>query len=864
VPPMVKKTNIYKAVQEIPEPDSVPDPSIPRTVQPGPTYTSTSSSSPSSQTSSGGMPPGAQFIPVVQQVEASGLRDEPVVIGTVSSSEPVVDTSDIDIRYSRSALRTETEMGMEARWKAYEDVDVDKDYFVDTGMPRGAYFFPFVQASKEKTYVVSGEELKQIRKEELEEYNKYWTWAHKLKPYEYVWKKPTGWEIETDVVAKAKSEWDEAGKPLNIWDIGLKKITGLSARQTTKAAFVTFTHWPETIFRAPIIKDIPLIGAGKGYDTYGKELAAWESYEWGKAKEYSKFYGAVLSGDKEQAKKSWEAGKDFQMNIATSPAMILMYTLSAQVVLSPVVKASTKYIVKNIPKVYSAYVKTFPQGSGVRLESGELIGQSYFRRQVSKIPYTQFAQNIYGWSTGTMSRVRYLPLKKTIVTKGVGQVEIYKGWGKPRWVATSTLEQYKTSEIFSHQYIKSTIGTGREQIYSKTVVGKPSGSLWWKKLKVQKFGFYEFEPMIYKVEKKGIADIWSGWKRIKPDTPMTGFRITTSKSVSMPNIWKDTRGYTTLTHQMQGRPMVTGRIKSYGSLSNRSFIMPSVTNAKMFIPVIPSLIPVTSSRLEPVSIQTRMPQYDVVTKSKPKMVDERMSIMLEQAKTQIPVTESDQMQISLLQPEQLFKQKQEQQQIYAFAQEQIYDVKTQMAPMIGLPKPVSVVTSPARIMFPSLDGSSKKTKKRPGFEPGYHVMVKDRMYVSGKKKHSERFFKLNKRPLSRSDAMSLGGSAVNESAAATFYIKPANKKAVSPRVPVTSWNMLSDMFYKRNDRFIERTSFRINTPGEIREISARGWYADRKKLYPVSKKAKRMSVVNRKGLKNMNNMERVLGRYGFG
>ena len=53
------------------------------------------------------------------------------------------------------------------------------------------------------------------------------------------------------------------------------------------------------------------------------------------------------------------------------------------------------------------------------------------------------------------------------------------------------------------------------------------------------------------------------------------------------------------------------------------------------------------------------------------------------------------------------------------------------------------------------------------------------------------------------------------------------------------------MFYKKADKYIEHTSHRINTPGEIREVSARGWIAERRKIEktfhiksPIRKKTK--------------------------
>jgi len=130
-------------------------------------------------------------------------------------------------------------------------------------------------------------------------------------------------------------------------------------------------------------------------------------------------------------------------------------------------------------------------------------------------------------------------------------------------------------------------------------------------------------------------------------------------------------------------------------------------------------------------------------------------------------------------------------------------------------------------------------------QQGYAVMVKDRYIVHGKKKYEERFIKLSKYPLTKADAMGFGATVTNESAAATFYIKPIKGQPQKPSIPIVSWGMLSNLFYKRDDKFIERTENRINTIGEINEISARGWVAQRRKLHPKPKKIKTIRIAPR-------------------
>jgi len=124
---------------------------------------------------------------------------------------------------------------------------------------------------------------------------------------------------------------------------------------------------------------------------------------------------------------------------------------------------------------------------------------------------------------------------------------------------------------------------------------------------------------------------------------------------------------------------------------------------------------------------------------------------------------------------------------------------------------------------------------------GYHVYVKERHYFKGKKVKEGKMVRLSKRPLSRMDALSLGGMAVDNSAAATFEIKPVNAMAQEPLIKLKSFDEFQDKFYMKDSKYIEKTTHRIDTRGEVQGISALGWYAERTK-----KAAKKREVVARR------------------
>jgi len=220
------------------------------------------------------------------------------------------------------------------------------------------------------------------------------------------------------------------------------------------------------------------------------------------------------------------------------------------------IKAGVKFTVRKIPNVYDEALRVFSKRQV--LESGRIIGQSRPERLVAKIGGTDFWKHMYGWSTGSLTKIRVLPMKGRPVTKIISKEgdltisktsTLYKGWGKTQWIPTDVAKHYKagTKVISSHKLIDSTIGSGREQIFSKQITTKPKGMLWWKKVRTFNISAHEFQP--FSVGAGSIADTWGGW--VRPETQASILLTRKPIDVSMPNIWRDTTATATLIPRTQ-------------------------------------------------------------------------------------------------------------------------------------------------------------------------------------------------------------------------------------------------------------------------------------------------------------------------
>jgi hypothetical protein len=105
----------------------------------------------------------------------------------------------------------------------------------------------------------------------------------------------------------------------------------------------------------------------------------------------------------------------------------------------------------------------------------------------------------------------------------------------------------------------------------------------------------------------------------------------------------------------------------------------------------------------------------------------------------------------------------------------------------------------------------------------FNVLVKNKQYEHGKKVHPTSFNRVTKEPLTQQDAMALGADTVGRNAKATFKLEPSDKPPVRLTKHIDPWSKVSNQFdIKPDGRIIERTRFRINTPGELKEITYKG------------------------------------------
>ena len=132
-------------------------------------------------------------------------------------------------------------------------------------------------------------------------------------------------------------------------------------------------------------------------------------------------------------------------------------------------------------------------------------------------------------------------------------------------------------------------------------------------------------------------------------------------------------------------------------------------------------------------------------------------------------------------------------------------------------------------LYKPIEGQSMVSSEKMN-EQAFNVFIKDRTYVHGKKRYSERWKKANTKPLSETQALSLGATAVDQSAAASFKIRPAEGQPHPSPIPTNPWGTLQNKFYKKNNTYIEHTTHRIDSQGEIQGISALGWIANQNRL----------------------------------
>jgi hypothetical protein len=162
-------------------------------------------------------------------------------------------------------------------------------------------------------------------------------------------------------------------------------------------------------------------------------------------------------------------------------------------------------------------------------------------------------------------------------------------------------------------------------------------------------------------------------------------------------------------------------------------------------------------------------------------------------------------------------------------------------PTPGIPVPV-----PIPVLLPETPQATIRKQILKGKGKGFNVYVKERTMFHGEIKKPTRFIKINREPLSRKDALGLGGTVVDNTSAISFKIKSAKEKAQPLDVKTDKWENISHKFDQKGDVLIEKTRHRIDTKGEIREISLLG-----AKSNLLKGSNKKIDILKKKGVKNV-------------
>ena len=112
---------------------------------------------------------------------------------------------------------------------------------------------------------------------------------------------------------------------------------------------------------------------------------------------------------------------------------------------------------------------------------------------------------------------------------------------------------------------------------------------------------------------------------------------------------------------------------------------------------------------------------------------------------------------------------------------------------------------------------------------GYKPQVKKRMYVNGRKVRGTEWIDVTPHSYKHDDALAVASHKADKTAKRSIRVVPTDRK---PRKRPSSIDPWTDQMFEFKDTgkgvFIETNMFAIDSPGEIREISQRGWEARRK------------------------------------
>ena len=149
---------------------------------------------------------------------------------------------------------------------------------------------------------------------------------------------------------------------------------------------------------------------------------------------------------------------------------------------------------------------------------------------------------------------------------------------------------------------------------------------------------------------------------------------------------------------------------------------------------------------------------------------------------------------------------------------------------IAVPPPASIVN--LSIPTPPPPEETPKPKKPKGKVKGYHGYAKEK----GK------WVKVTPSPLPKLSALGKAADVAENTPARSIKIEETKEQVVEDNTWAPTWNKLEDQFRKPIRKgqkkvdspiYIEKSKYNINTPGEIKGITVKGWMAQQAKVKPI-------------------------------
>lgn len=157
--------------------------------------------------------------------------------------------------------------------------------------------------------------------------------------------------------------------------------------------------------------------------------------------------------------------------------------------------------------------------------------------------------------------------------------------------------------------------------------------------------------------------------------------------------------------------------------------------------------------------------------------------------------------------------------------------KPSPSPSRSVSRSISPSVSPSVYISPSPSLKSLRASMKSGFSiPSLssrraEIPKSERGFIPYVKRRGL-FFPLSKEPLTKLGALGLGAEYVESTPSATFFIREVSAKEVFE----TGKRLKIERFYRKGEKYIERSKYRINTAGEIFGITYKGIKARRTKI----------------------------------